>query len=180
PIAGTVAHVLDDRLRVVPPGVPGDLYLGGAGLARGYQGMPALTATRFVADPYGSGTVLYRTGDRARRRHTGDLEFLGRQDEQVKLRGFRIELGEVAAALTDHPGVGQAVATVHEDEAGHRRLIGYYVPTPEPTSEPIPEPGSKSGPEPASAPVSMSGPEPTSEPASKSGPGTASAPVRGR
>ncbi|MFF4991404.1 amino acid adenylation domain-containing protein [Streptosporangium saharense] len=147
PIAGTVARVLDERLRVVPPGVPGDLYLGGAGLARGYQGMPALTAARFVADPYGPAAVLYRTGDRARWKHTGDLEFLGRQDEQVKLRGFRIELGEIAAALTDHPGISQAVVIVHEDETGHRSLTGYYVPTAALPPEPAPGPSAEPAPE---------------------------------
>ncbi|MFF0574808.1 non-ribosomal peptide synthetase [Streptosporangium saharense] len=174
PIAGTVARVLDERLRVVPPGVPGDLYLGGAGLARGYRGMPALTATRFVADPYGPAAVLYRTGDRARWRHTGDLEFLGRQDEQVKLRGFRIELGEIAAALTDHPGISQAVVTVHEDETGHRTLTGYYVPTSALTPEPAPEAeagsASELGPESASGSVPEPAPKLRSEAASASTP----------
>ncbi|MFI6291360.1 amino acid adenylation domain-containing protein [Nonomuraea sp. NPDC050790] len=132
PIANTVAYVLDDRLRPVPAGVPGDLYLGGAGLARGYHGLPALTSGRFVADPFGRAARLYRTGDRARWSGAGVLEFLGREDEQVKLRGFRIELGEVAATLSAAPRVRQATAAVHRDASGHRRLVGYYVPGTEP------------------------------------------------
>ncbi|MEV4096442.1 amino acid adenylation domain-containing protein [Streptosporangium saharense] len=179
PIAGTVARVLDERLRVVPPGVPGDLYLGGAGLARGYQGMPALTATRFVADPYGPAAVLYRTGDRARWRHTGDLEFLGRQDEQVKLRGFRIELGEIAAALTDHPAIGQAVVTVHEDESGHRTLVGYYVPTAAPTPEAAPEPAPEPGAGSASGSASELRPEPVPGHTPEAAPGPAPEPGAG-
>jgi amino acid adenylation domain-containing protein len=121
PAGGTVAHVLGRNGERVPPGVQGELCLGGAGLARGYLGRPALTAQRFVPDPYGPpGSRLYRTGDRVRLRADGNLEFLGRLDEQVKVRGFRVEPGEVTAALLTHLGVRQAVVTVDDG-----RLVAY-------------------------------------------------------
>jgi amino acid adenylation domain-containing protein len=125
PLPGTSVYVLDDRLRPVPPGADGELYIAGAGVARGYLGMPVLTAQRFVADVLsGDGGRMYRTGDRTRVAPDGRLEFLGRTDDQVKLRGYRIELGEVEAVLGSCPGVVQAVAAVL-DLPGGATLVGY-------------------------------------------------------
>ncbi|GLZ55908.1 non-ribosomal peptide synthetase [Actinomycetospora sp. NBRC 106378] len=133
PDPNTEVRILDGRLRPVPPGVAGDLYVGGRGLATGYLGRPALTAGRFVAAP--GGARIYRTGDRARWRADGNVDFLGRDDDQVKVRGVRIEPGEVAAALADHPAVRQAVV-VADSDGDLTRLVGYVTPdgAPDPSS----------------------------------------------
>jgi amino acid adenylation domain-containing protein len=127
PMANHVGHVLDDKLRLLPPGLPGELVIGGAGLARGYLRRPELTAEKFVADPFGTapGGRLYRTGDLVRRLPDGRLVFLGRVDEQVKIRGLRIELGEVESAMASFPGIGQVTAQPWADEDGERHLVGY-------------------------------------------------------
>ncbi|WP_067542877.1 non-ribosomal peptide synthetase [Nocardia crassostreae] len=129
-LAGLRVRVRDARLRPVPVGVPGEIYVSGGQLARGYLGRPALTAARFVADPYGPpGTPAYRSGDLARWTAEGDLEYLGRADQQVNLRGFRIELGEIEAALLARPEVLEAAVVVRHDETvGEARIVGYVVP----------------------------------------------------
>lgn len=128
PNQNVYAYVLDQALELVPAGVVGELYLGGAQLARGYRARPVLTAERFVADPFGSGGRLYRTGDLVRRNAWGELEFVGRADEQVKVRGYRIELGEIEAVIGADPRVGHCVATVVDDPQVGPLLAAYVVP----------------------------------------------------
>ncbi|MFV8131639.1 non-ribosomal peptide synthetase [Streptomyces syringium] len=128
PLPGVRAHVLDAALRPVADGAEGELFLAGAGVAAGYVGRPALTATRFVADPFAAdGTRMYRTGDKVRRRADQALEYLGRIDRQVKIRGYRVELGEIEAALATHPGVATAVVTLHSSPAAGEQLAAYLV-----------------------------------------------------
>jgi amino acid adenylation domain-containing protein/non-ribosomal peptide synthase protein (TIGR01720 family) len=129
PLDDLQVYILDQQRRLLPIGVPGEMYVGGGGVSRGYLKRPDLTADRFVPDPFSDepGKRLYRTGDLARYRRDGDVEYLGRIDNQVKLRGFRIELGEIEAALSQHPAVSQAVVTMLEEQSGDRRLVAYVV-----------------------------------------------------
>ncbi|MBW8875034.1 MAG: amino acid adenylation domain-containing protein, partial [Acidobacteria bacterium] len=140
PLTNVQVHLLDARQRLVPDGLPGELHIGGAGLARGYLGRPELTAGRFVPNPFASrpGERLYRTGDRARYLAGGEIEFLGRIDGQVKIRGFRIELGEIEALLAQHRGVREAVVVAREAPVGgDLRLVAYFVPAGAPAGRPL-------------------------------------------
>ncbi len=130
PILNTTAYVLDELRRAVPIGVPGELYIGGAGVARGYLNRPELTAEKFISDPFSKDATakLYRTGDLVRYNSDGNIEFVGRVDNQIKIRGFRVELGEIEQALRSHPGVTDSVVVLFEDDAGDKRLVAYVVP----------------------------------------------------
>ncbi|MDY6838555.1 MAG: amino acid adenylation domain-containing protein [Thermodesulfobacteriota bacterium] len=130
PIANTQIYLLDKDLQPVPPGVPGELYIAGVGLARGYLHRPELTATAFIPNPFGNdpGSRLYNTGDLARYLPDGNMEFLGRIDSQVKIRGFRVELGEIEAALREHPDLRDAVVVARQDGSADRYLAAYVVP----------------------------------------------------
>jgi amino acid adenylation domain-containing protein len=128
PFANTQLYILDANLQPLPIGVPGELYIGGAGLARGYLNQPELTARRFIPHPFKPGAQLYPTGDIARYLPDGTIEFLGRGDNQVKIRGFRIELGEIEAELSQHPNIGEIALLVREDEPGNKYLVAYIVP----------------------------------------------------
>jgi amino acid adenylation domain-containing protein len=129
PIANTQCYVLDEQLRPTPSGVPGELYIGGAGLARGYMNDPDLSAEKFIANPFSTvpGERLYKTGDRVRHLSDGRLEFMSRIDLQVKVRGFRIELREIESSLSQHPAIKETVVGVMNDASGSNRLVAYYV-----------------------------------------------------
>ncbi|HLJ15077.1 MAG TPA: non-ribosomal peptide synthetase [Bryobacteraceae bacterium] len=136
PVANTYVRILGEGLEPVVPGNPGELFIGGGGVVRGYRNQPDLTAERFLIDPLGGTGRLYRTGDLARLREDGELEFLGRLDFQVKIRGFRIELEEIEAVLEQRPGVRQAIVLAREDRPGDRRLVAYLIAEPDVRPQP--------------------------------------------
>lgn len=133
PIAGTRIYLLDDQRELVPIGVPGEIYIGGPGVARGYLNQSSLTAERFGEDPFLPAGRLYRSGDLARWREDGSLDFLGRVDQQLKVRGFRIEPGEIEAALRRCAGVADAVVIARQEGAADKQLVAYVIATPQPS-----------------------------------------------
>lgn len=137
PIANTRIHILDRYLNEVPPGMPGELHIGGVNVARGYLNRPELTAEKFIPDPFFPGATLYKTGDLARHREDGALEYLGRIDHQIKIRGFRIELGEIESVLLQNPEVREAVVIASEETPGDKRLIAYVCRTRSAPSRPV-------------------------------------------
>jgi acyl-CoA synthetase (AMP-forming)/AMP-acid ligase II len=138
PVANAQVYILDDNLEPLPPGIAGEIYIGGDGLAWGYLNRPQLTAEKFIPDPFSreAGARLYRTGDLGRYAANGNVEYAGRVDTQVKVRGFRIELGEIEAKLKEHEAVKDAVAIASEDEKGHKRLVAYVIAGREPAVTP--------------------------------------------
>jgi amino acid adenylation domain-containing protein len=130
PIGNTLVYILDEDRQPVPPGVSGEIFLGGAGVSKGYLNRPELTAQRFIPDPFrADGGLLYATGDLGRYRPDGDIEYLGRSDFQVKVRGFRVELGEIEGALSSASAVQEAAVVAHEDTSGEKQLVAYVVPS---------------------------------------------------
>src|SRR5262249_24767098 len=129
PIDNVKLHILDDQLRQMPVGTPGEIYIGGEGVARGYRNQAELTSDRFIPDPFEDGRQsLYRTGDLGRMLPTGAIAFLGRMDDQVKVRGYRIELDEISSVLKESPLIKACVVVAREDTPGTKRLIAYIVP----------------------------------------------------
>jgi len=130
PVENVEIHIVDEELNPVPDGAPGELLIGGAGVGRGYLNLPELTAQKFIADPFGgtAGARFYRSGDLARMLPDGQIEFMGRSDEQIKIRGYRIEPGEIAAALEQHPAIQASCVAAYSTDAGERRLAAYIVP----------------------------------------------------
>src|SRR5205807_5863268 len=141
PLANTQIYIVDKNLQPAPIGVPGEIYIGGDGLARGYLHRPDLTAERFIPHPFSTepNARLYKTGDLARYRPDGSLEFLGRLDQQVKLRGYRIELGEIEALLSQHPAVRECLVLVREEGTDDKRLVAYVLPAEAEARPPVSE-----------------------------------------